>query len=919
MRLRASSAALTLVLIAACGKGGAKDAGGSGAGSGTGADAGSGGGAGSGGEGAGGATQGGLTARITATPDTGDGPLAVTLSGCTSTADSGEIVLYTWDFGDGTTGTGPVVQHVFSQGNPQVSLTITGSTQASASASKALAVTGPSARNLVTDPSKHPRLYFDAGHLAELESGIAATPILGTAGYKNSFVAGFLLDQSAAWESAHWYLTNGACTNLMGSAFTSTNSDPVGNSREISDCVTTLAAGAALETDAATATSFANAAIAAMVHMADVWPQTGVNDNAGFGRWDCGACSTGGSNLNNGELLYAVATSYDLLYGKMSAQDRTDVTNLLLREARFAYQASQDPTTWWNTGGGNNWRAVVHGGLGVAALALQGEAGLATGEAATWIARSVSQIEGYLDNNYDADGANYEDAAHFGYGLNFATQFFFALRNVNGEDHFDYKGQILQKAARYRVFATEANFDGIMPNDEASPDGTTYAAELLLASAYRDGFVQWAWDRVSGKGRPAANTFPFKVGGNGDQSQLMETALDYDPTVPVESPAGRLPLGRVYPTFGRALFRSDWEDPNGLSLAVESGVYGSHGHPNQGHFFITGYGATLLTHKSAGGGSGDFNVVRVDGKDQVVPSGSITVNSLLSTTDAALVAPLVDHVRFDTKAAYVAPLDHAYRDFLFVLPAGTAGGYALVLDDLGAAASHTYATELHFASGLTTLQSKGAGHYQASGGGASIDAFLIEPSGAKESTTDGLAISATGTGATFATLLYPTDTAHPLPAIQPVTAGAASGFTVGADTVLSNPTGKPFTQGTLASDGIVVLARGAAPAFGLVGLYGGTTLSVGGATWLSATAPVDAVLTTAADGVHVWVSGAAGSKVDLKVLVAGTGGVVVSIDDKLSAFATPDAAGLVTVPGLDVSSAHEVLIGSASTTPAGCN
>ena len=43
----------------------------------------------------------------------------------------------------------------------------------------------------------------------------------------------------------------------------------------------------------------------------------------------------------------------------------------------------------------------------------------------------------------------------------------------------------------------------------------------------------------------------------------------------------------------------------------ESGVYVSHGHPSQGHFFLTGYGHTLVTQQSAGGGCGDFNILRV--------------------------------------------------------------------------------------------------------------------------------------------------------------------------------------------------------------------------------------------------------------------------------------------------------------------
>lgn len=920
MRRWGSFTGLLLVLLAGCGgtspeSSAATTATGTGAATGTGGAEGQGGSGDAGVGGSGGASQSGITARITATPETGDGPLEITLSGCTSTADSGVIVLYSWDFGDGTTATGPVVKHVFSEGAATVKLTVTGSIEASAAAKKSLTVTGTAPRKLVTDPSGHPRLYVDKGHLAELEGRIAATPILGTPGYKKSYVAGFLLDKGSAYQGAHDYLTKGACTPLLGASFTATNANPVSNSREIADCVSTLAAGAALEPDATVSKSYADAAIAALVHMADVWPASG-SVKAGFGRWDCGACSDGGSNLNNGELLYAAAVAFDLLYERMSAKDRGDVLALLLREARYAYKTSLDPTTWWTTDAGNNWRAVVHGGLGVAALALRGEQGLMAGEADLWTARCVDQIGKYLDNNYDADGANYEDSDHFGYGLNFASQFFFALKNVTGEDHFPDKGGVLQKAARYRVFATEANFDGIMPNDESSPNATSYPGQLLLASAYRDGFAQWAWDRVSGASRPASNTFPFKVGGNGDQSQLLQTALGYDDTVKVESPEGRLPLGRVYPTYGRALFRSGWDDEGALSLAAEAGVYGSHGHPNQGHFFLTAHGHTLITHESAGGGSGDFNVVRVDGQDQVKPGGAIDEHSILATTVAALVAPAIDHVRFDTRAAYSTPLDHAYRDLVFVLPAAGAGGYALVFDDLAASKSHAYATTLHFATGLS-LQSKGARHYQASGGGASVDAFLIEPAGAKESAAAGLGVSATGNAATFGALLFPTDATHPLPAIQAI-AGATSGFTVGADTVLYNPAGAMFTQAGLSADGVVVLARGAAPAYDLVALYGGKSIAVGGATWLAASAAVDAVMTPTADGAVVWVARSATSPVDLQVRASGATAVVITVDDAHAEFMKPDASGLVTLKGLDLTSPRRVLIGSGTAAATGC-
>lgn len=110
MHRRGTFTALSVVLLALAACGGDPESTSTGAGEG-------GGGSASASVGVGGSvTHEGLTARITATPEAGDGPLEVTLSGCTSTAEVGALVLYSWDFGDGTTATGPTVKHVFSEG-----------------------------------------------------------------------------------------------------------------------------------------------------------------------------------------------------------------------------------------------------------------------------------------------------------------------------------------------------------------------------------------------------------------------------------------------------------------------------------------------------------------------------------------------------------------------------------------------------------------------------------------------------------------------------------------------------------------------------------------------------------------------------------------------------------------------------------
>jgi len=52
-------------------------------------------------------------ARFTFEPTHGDGPLFVTFDATRSLDVDGEVVLYAWDFGDGTTGSGPQISHTY--------------------------------------------------------------------------------------------------------------------------------------------------------------------------------------------------------------------------------------------------------------------------------------------------------------------------------------------------------------------------------------------------------------------------------------------------------------------------------------------------------------------------------------------------------------------------------------------------------------------------------------------------------------------------------------------------------------------------------------------------------------------------------------------------------------------------------------
>jgi PKD repeat protein len=81
------------------------------------------------------------TADFTATPTSGDAPLAVAFDASAS-SDDGSIVSYDWDFGDGATGTGATTNHTYAAGVWTAELTVTDNTGLTCSTTEEISVTG---------------------------------------------------------------------------------------------------------------------------------------------------------------------------------------------------------------------------------------------------------------------------------------------------------------------------------------------------------------------------------------------------------------------------------------------------------------------------------------------------------------------------------------------------------------------------------------------------------------------------------------------------------------------------------------------------------------------------------------------------------------------------------------------------------
>ncbi len=106
---------------------------------------------------------------VISAPDAGEVRQPVTFEGGGSTPGSGQIVRYDWSFGDGTTGSGAAVSHVYARaGDYTVTLRVTDSGNQAASASHAIAISP-----VVTQPQPQPPLPGGGGNQP---GGVTPTP-----------------------------------------------------------------------------------------------------------------------------------------------------------------------------------------------------------------------------------------------------------------------------------------------------------------------------------------------------------------------------------------------------------------------------------------------------------------------------------------------------------------------------------------------------------------------------------------------------------------------------------------------------------------------------------------------------------------------------------------------------------------------
>ena len=290
------------------------------------------------------------------------------------------------------------------------------------------------------------------------------------------------------------------------------------------------------------------------------------------------------ADLMTAEICRGLAITYDLLYNVLTPKERTDIRKALVERGAVQIYTDSKSGTWWATdrGHNSNWCAVLHGGLGLAGLALLDE----EPDAIYWVIQAKKHILVFLDSG-GVDGGWAEGLGYWAYGVGYAVLFIDALRRVTGENLYTHP--FLNETCYFPVYTVTPDFKGYVNFADSSYTGVRSLISVLLrlSSEYKNPYSQWtALNILRTKG-----PHPYHI---------HLSLIWYDPTLKPRNPAGHLPNSKVFRGIRWCIIRTGW-NKDALLLATKGGTNDEHHrHFDCGSFILNCFGARLVTDPGAG-------------------------------------------------------------------------------------------------------------------------------------------------------------------------------------------------------------------------------------------------------------------------------------------------------------------------------
>lgn len=379
-------------------------------------------------------------------------------------------------------------------------------------------------------------------------------------------------------------------------------------------------------------------------------------------------------DLPPAHLLYAVAFAYDVLYYKLTPEERSIIKNKLIKQARLMYEYFKyKPKKRYTYSQNHTW--IPMSGLAIAAYVLMDE----TPEAEEWAKLSRAVFDRTM-LTFGTDGYFYESFHYYGFAFRWMIRYFDAHLQVTGENLYapmasKFKG--MKYFAMHSILPDRENIfdladigDGALNRNGTSKREKIYGEYDILyrfAGIYQDSHAQAIADFTRTE---------TKMGTR----EPMWAFINHDPKLKA-APLSEIPLQVTFDDNGTVFWRSDWtknatafafrcappEGHHAAKLASQVSDWREntgHAHPDANSFIIWANGKYLTGDTGYLGikNTDDHNTILVNGRGQandgVYEMFKNVPNELLDNIRITKVSSAKDHfyVRGEAQSGYYEDL-----------------------------------------------------------------------------------------------------------------------------------------------------------------------------------------------------------------------------------------------------------------------
>lgn len=379
-------------------------------------------------------------------------------------------------------------------------------------------------------------------------------------------------------------------------------------------------------------------------------------------------------HLAIGDALHAYAVAYDWLYNYMTTAQRAALYDEIAEFQNWVYHYSTSGEYYGRYQPiplSCNHNSVLHGAMGLAALAT-------SSETSGFLDRAAVFIDGYFQYARDTTGYNYEGIGYYGYGSLGAVPFSVAYERAGYADLIDDEPKNYLIPEWVLRFMQPWGSKVVALND--SPDRMGIASGMMqLINQNQDDVGLWTWLKMYGA--DGDGTFGGPVGGYiGDGCTIPYVILFADASLQPLPPAdAELPLGRFFARGGGS-FRSSWQDDSALAtFTCGFDQHRGHNHRDENSFTFSAFGEYFVIDPTyVPWETRSHNSILVNGVGQDREESEYdTYGEILDREDFGSAW----YMKGDATEAYrdFLNLDHATRKFLFVKAPQP---YIIVSDDI---------------------------------------------------------------------------------------------------------------------------------------------------------------------------------------------------------------------------------------------